>query len=206
MAGAGVWVADAPVVLASTSRVRRTLLEAAGIPVDAVSSGVDERAIEASLGPGIGATELAVRLARAKAQAVGDGYPDRIVIGADQVLELEGACLGKPGTPHDARRQIARLAGRTHILQSAVAIVVRGRVEAVEVESAKLTMRNLDAAAIAAYVEAAGESATRSAGGYEIEGLGIHLFSDVEGEHSTILGLPLLPVLAALRRLDCLAL
>jgi septum formation protein len=205
MAGPGLWRAKAPVVLASTSRVRRTLLEGAGIPVEVVSSGVDERAIEASLGPGIGATELAMRLACAKAEAVAGSYPDRIVIGADQVLEFEGACLGKPGTPDDARRQIARLAGRIHFLRSAVAIVVHGRLHAVEVESAKLTMRDLDAAAIAAYVEAAGESATRSAGGYEIEGLGIHLFSDVEGEHSTILGLPLMPVLAALRRLDCLA-
>ncbi len=206
MAGPGIWRPDAPLVLASASQVRRTLLEGAGIPVETVSSGVDERALEASLGPGIAASDLAARLARAKAEAAAGSHPDRIIVAADQVVELDGACLGKPGTAEEACRQIARLAGRTHLLRSAVAIVARGRLQALDVETAKLTMRDLDAAAIAAYVEVAGDSATRSAGGYEIERIGIHLFSEVQGEHSTILGLPLLPTLAALRRLDCLAL
>jgi septum formation protein len=201
-----IWRGTAPLLLASTSRVRRTLLEAAGFPVETVSPEVDERAVEASLGPGIRPAELAARLAAEKASAVARLHPERIVIGADQVLDLDGESLGKPGTPENARRQIARLAGRSHFLHSAVAVATGGRLHAVRVATARLSVRDLDDAAIAHYVASAGEAATRSAGGYEIEGLGIHLFSAVDGEHSTILGLPLLPTLALLRELDLIAL
>ena len=202
----GLWLGRAPLLLASTSRIRRSLLEAAGIPVEVVGSGLDERAIEAGLGPGVAPGDLAARLARLKAETAAAAHPDRVVIGADQVLDFDGECLGKPGTPDRARRQIARLAGRSHALHSAVSIVTSGQVHTTVVETARLTMRVLDDTAIATYVEAAGEAATRSAGGYEIEGLGIHLFKQVDGEHSTILGLPLLPTLAALRDLKLLAL
>ena len=203
---ASLWRGTAPLLLASTSRVRRTLLEGAGVPVETVSPGVDERAIEAALGPEITAGELASHLARQKVEAVARSAPDRVVIGADQVLDLDGECLGKPGTPDGARVQIARLSGRDHVLHSAVAVATGGRVHTVSVETAQLTMRVLSEAAIGRYVDTVGEAATRSAGAYEIEGLGIHLFTSVEGEHSTILGLPLLPTLAALRGLNLLAL
>jgi septum formation protein len=203
---ASLWRGTAPLLLASTSRVRRTLLEGAGVPVETVSPSVDERTIEAALGPEITAGALASHLARQKAEAVARSAPDRVVIGADQVLDLDGECLGKPGTPEGAQRQIFHLAGRTHTLHSAVAIYADGRLHTVLVDTARLTLRDLDETAIGLYVETAGEAATRSAGGYEIEGLGIHLFTRVEGEHSTILGLPLLPTLAALRELRLLAL
>jgi septum formation protein len=201
-----LWRGDAPLLLASTSPVRRALLESAGIPVETIAPGVDERAIEASLGAGVAPVDLAARLARDKAEAVARTNPDHVVIGADQVLDLDGKCLGKPGTPDGARAQIARLSGRDHVLHSAVAIATGGQVRTVTVELARLTMRALSEAAIGRYVDAAGEAATRSAGAYEIEGLGIHLFARIEGEHSTILGLPLLPTLAALRGLNLLAL
>jgi septum formation protein len=201
-----LWRGQAPLLLASTSPVRRILLESAGIEVETIAPGVDERAIESLLGAGVAPGDLAARLARDKAEAVARTNPDRVVIGADQVLDLDGECLGKPGTPDGAQAQIARLSGRSHLLHSAVAVATGGRVYTVSVETARLTMRVLSEAAIGHYVDAAGEAAARSAGGYEIEGLGIHLFTSVEGEHSTILGLPLLPTLAALRGLNLLAL
>ncbi len=206
MRGRGLWRGPAPLLLASTSQVRRMLLEGAGLPVETVSPGLDERAVEASLGPGVTPGELASRLARRKAEIVASSAPERVVIGADQVLDLDGECLGKPETPDGARRQIARLAGRSHVLHSAVAIAADGKVQTLALETARLTMRELDETAVALYVDSAGQAATRSAGGYEIEGLGIHLFTQVHGEHSTILGLPLLPTLAALRDLKLLAL
>ncbi|MGA0596999.1 Maf family protein [Enterovirga sp. CN4-39] len=203
---APLWQAPAPLILASTSRIRSKLLEDAGIPVEAVAPGVDERAIETALGEGVRPAELAARLARAKAEAVAACHPDRIVIGADQVLDLDGECLGKPASAEEARRQMARLAGRSHTLHSAAAIARNGEPCTVVAATARLVVRDLDDAAIARYVDLAGAAALRSAGGYEIEGLGIHLFDSVEGEHSTILGLPLLPVLAAFRGMKLLAL
>ena len=206
MQGQALWLGSQPLLLASTSRIRRTLLEGAGIPVETTAPGLDERAVETSLGPGVSPGDLASRLARDKADIVARSNPHRVVLGADQVLDRDGESLGKPGTPDGARTQIARLAGRGHVLHSAVAIALDGQVRTVFVETARLTMRELDETAISRYVEAAGEAATRSAGGYEIEGLGIHLFTRVDGEHSTILGLPMLPTLAALRDLNLLSL
>lgn len=201
----GLWLGREPLLLASRSRVRRSLLDAAGIPVDAVAADLDERALEAALGPDATPADVALHLARAKAKAVAARHPGRVVIGADQVLELEGRGWPKPSTPAEARAQIGRLAARTHLLRSGYVILSDGEAAGEGVETARLTMRPLTDGAVAAYVAAAGEAATRSAGGYEVEGLGIHLFAAVEGEHSTILGLPMLPVLAALRGLGFLA-
>ena len=206
MADHPLWLGTEPLLLASTSTVRRSLLEAAGIPVEVESSGLDERALEASAGAGLEPGALGLLLACEKALAVSRRRPERLVIGADQVLEADGRTWPKPSSAPDACAQLARLAGRTHLLHSAVAIAQDGRVLHQVVEAAQLTLRDLGPAAIATYVAAAGEAVTRSAGGYEVEGLGIHLFSRVEGEHSTILGLPLLPTLTALRGLGLLAL
>ncbi len=140
------------------------------------------------------------RLAEAKAGAVAARHPTRVVVGADQVLACEGQLFHKPEDLAEARAQIGRLAGRTHALHSAVALAVEGRVAESFVETAHLTMRPLDAEAIATYVNLAGADRVRaSVGGYQLEGLGIHLFSEIAGDHSTILGLPLLPLLARLR-------
>jgi septum formation protein len=191
------WIAPEPLLLASTSPTRRLLLESAALPVETASPGVDERALEADSG-GLSPIDLALRLARAKADAVAARFPGRIVVGADQVLELDGVVFHKPADAGEARAQLARLSGRTHALHSAVALA--GPVRDAFVETARLTMRPLEAQAIASYVECAGEARVRSSvGGYQLEGPGIHLFEAVAGDHSTVLGLPLLPLLARLR-------
>ena len=178
------------------------LLENAGLVVEARAPGVDERAVEAACAgqdPEISPEQLALRLAEAKAASVARTCPDRVVLGADQVLEADGCVFHKPASLEEARAQLGELAGRTHALHSAVTIAQGGRVESF-VETARLTLRPLDPDAIAAYVALAGADRVRaSVGGYQLEGLGIHLFDRVEGDHSTILGLPLLPLLARLR-------
>lgn len=199
-----VWTGSRPLVLASTSATRRHLLEHAGIVVLCDAPGIDERAVEREH-RGLGPRDLARMLAEAKALAVSARRPGHIVVGADQVLQCEGELLHKPIDLADAAGQIAKLSGRRHHLHAAVAIAEDGRITDGFVEDANLTMRDLDAAAIARYVEAAGfDRVTASVGGYQLEGLGIHLFSRIEGDHSTILGLPLLPLLDRLRRRGCL--
>ncbi|WP_457108502.1 Maf family nucleotide pyrophosphatase [Methylobacterium sp. P5_C11] len=191
------WTGPDPLLLASTSPTRRLLLESAALPVETATPDVDERALEAE-SAGLSPPDLALTLARAKAQSVAARLPGRLVIGADQVLDLDGVVFHKPADAAAARAQLARLAGRTHALHSAV--VLAGTVEDAFVETARLTLRPLDDRAIAAYVECAGEARVRSSvGGYQLEGAGIHLFDTVAGDHSTVLGLPLLPLLARLR-------
>lgn len=191
------WTGPQPLLLASTSPTRRLLLESAALPVETASPEVDERAIEAAC-LGLSPPDLALTLARAKADAVASRHPGRLVVGADQVLDLDGVVFHKPADAGEARAQLARLAGRTHVLHAAVALA--GSVRDAFVETARLTMRPLDARAIAAYVDCAGEARVRSSvGGYQLEGPGIHLFESVVGDHSTVLGLPLLPLLARLR-------
>ncbi|AWI88275.1 septum formation protein Maf [Methylobacterium sp. DM1] len=198
-----LWLAPAPLLLASASATRRDLLTGAGLPVETAPARIDERALEAEGGE-IVPVELARRLARAKAEEVAARHPGRIVIGADQVLECEGRIFHKPADLKAAHAHLARLQGRTHQLLSAVAILRDGRAEDF-VETARLTMRPLDAEAIDAYLRLAGVAVTTSVGAYQLEGLGIHLFERVEGDHSTILGLPLTPLLARLRGMGLLA-
>ena len=197
------WLGSAPLLLASTSATRRLLLESAGLPVETEAPGVDERAVEA--GAAAMPRDLARRLAAEKALAVSRRRPGRVVVGADQVLELDGEVLHKPADRAAARRQIARLAGRTHALHTAFAVARDGTVAREGLDSAHLTVRPLDGAAVERYLALAGDAVTRSVGGYQLEGAGIHLFERVEGDHSTILGLPLLPLLAALRGMGLLA-
>ncbi|KQP83123.1 Maf family protein [Methylobacterium sp. Leaf117] len=194
-----LWRGALPLLLASTSPTRRGLLDGAGLAVETESPGVDERAVEAEAA-GLAPDDLARRLAEAKAGAVAARRPSRVVVGADQVLACDGTLFHKPADPAAAREQIGRLAGRTHALHSAVALAIDGGVVETFVETARLTMRPLTAAQIATYVDGAGPDTIRSSvGGYQLEGLGIHLFSAIAGDHSTILGLPLLPLLTRLR-------
>ena len=205
-AAAGPWRAPQPLLLASTSPVRRMLLESAGLPVETEAAGIDERAVEESLETADPAA-LARGLAVEKALAVSRRRPGRIVVGADQILALDGELLHRPATATEAKAQLARLAGKTHHLQSGIAVALDGQAVASLVETAQLTMRLLTPDAINAYAAIAGtERLTQSVGAYQLEGLGIHLFDRVEGDHATILGLPLLPLLRVLRDLDLLAL
>ncbi|WP_306889946.1 Maf family protein [Ancylobacter amanitiformis] len=196
-----LWRGAAPLVLASKSMARRALLQAAGLPHEAFSVDVDERGLEAdAVAAGAGPAEVATALARAKALAGSRMRPGRLVIGADQTLALGARAFHKPADRAGARAQIRELAGRTHALHAAIAVARDGDILFGCVESAFLSMRTLDDAAIEAYLTAAGEAVSTSVGGYQLEGLGIHLFERVEGDHSVILGLPLLPLLAFLRR------
>lgn len=203
MTASSPWRPADPLILASGSRTRRDLLTGAGLPVAALPAAIDERAVEAQAG-GLPPAALALHLARAKAREVAARHPGRVVVGADQVLEVDGSVLHKPADLAAAAGHLARLQGRTHALHSAVALV-REEQEDGFVETARLTMRPLDAAGIAAYLACAGEAVTTSVGAYQLEGLGIHLFDRIEGAHETILGLPLLPLLARLRDLDLMA-
>ena len=205
-AAAGPWRAPQPLLLASTSPVRRMLLESARLPVETEAAGIDERAVEESLRTADPAA-LARGLAVEKALAASRRRPGRIVVGADQILALDGELLHRPATAAEAKAQLARLAGKTHHLQSGIAVALDGQAVASLVETAQLTMRLLTPDAINAYAAIAGtERLTQSVGAYQLEGLGIHLFDRVEGDHATILGLPLLPLLRVLRDLDLLAL
>ena len=199
-----LWRASRPLLLASASPTRRALLEGVGLPVETAPSGVDERALEAAFGAADPAM-VAARLARAKAEAVAARFPDRIVLGADQTLDLDGETLSKPADRDEAARQLARLQGRPHRLHSAFALASGGEVRHEGADEARLAVRALDACAIARYLDLVGDPVLASVGVYQIEGVGLHLFERVEGAHATILGLPLLPLLALFRRLDLLA-
>jgi septum formation protein len=201
---APLWTPREPLLLASTSATRRALLESAGLPVETEAPGVDERGVEDEAA-GLDPPALAARLAEAKALAVSRRRPGRLVLGADQVLDAEGRVLHKAPDRSAAREKLLHLSGRTHALHSAVALARDGALVAAFVDSARLTMRALSPDAIERYLDAVGEAVFRSVGAYEIEGLGVHLFERVEGDHSTILGLPLRPLLERLRALGCLA-
>jgi septum formation protein len=196
-----LWLGKKPLVLASGSATRRDLLQAAAIPVDVVRPEVDERGLsrpleEAGAAPGI----VARRLARAKAAAGSRLAPGRLTIGADQTLWCEGRFLHKPVDRAAAAAQLAQLSGRTHSLHAASALALDGRVIWTSLRTARLTVRRLSDTMIDRYLDTVGELALGSVGGYQLEGAGIQLFERVTGDHSTILGLPLLPLLAELRR------
>ncbi|WP_036260746.1 Maf family protein [Methylocapsa aurea] len=195
-----LWRGAAPLLLASKSQTRRGLLAAAGIPFEIRDSAIDERGVEAPLlAEGAGAEEIARRLARAKALAVGAPNPGRLVLGADQTLGLEDRVFAKPRDRAGAAAQLEALSGRTHELYSAICVVRGNRILFEAAPAARLTMRRLSREFIETYVGLAGDSVLASVGAYQLEGLGIHLFEKIEGDHATVLGLPLLPLLAYLR-------
>jgi nucleoside triphosphate pyrophosphatase len=194
-------------VLASKSVSRRQLLASAGLDVDIEPAQVDERALENEYLAGGGSVEgMALALARAKALEVSARRPDSLCIGADQTLLLDGRVLHKSPTLEAATRTLAALAGRTHRLTSAFALARSGAIVGEGQDSAEMTMRALDKAQIALYLACAGAEVLSSVGVYQIEGLGLHLFDAIEGNHATILGLPMLKLLACLRRQGLLAL
>lgn len=193
------WQGDLPLILASKSVGRRRALAQAGLPFDARPADIDERAIEARLGDASPDT-IAATLARAKALAISIDAPSRLVIGADQVASCEDRIFGKPANMADAKELLRFLSGRAHRLHSALTLARDGEIIFETMGHADLTMRELSASLIDAYLFEIKDAALASAGAYQIEELGVHLFSKVEGDHWTIMGLPLLPLLDALRR------
>jgi septum formation protein len=189
-------------ILASQSAARKALLAGAGLRFVSRPAQIDERALEAeALGKGVDGAEVAKLLAVAKARAVSVENPGAWVIGADQTLACDGVLFHKPASRADAAGQLARLAGRSHTLNAAVALVRDGELGWAHVERAEMTMRTTNAAEREAVLELEGGAVLGSVGAYRLEGPSIRLFERVEGDYFTILGLPLLPLLAALRRL-----
>jgi len=198
---AALWLHAEPLILASKSKGRRAALEQIGAPFLVHPAEIDERTVEAEVvAAGGDADAVAARLARDKAKIVSLGRPGALVLGADQVASCEGRRFGKPHTVAAAGEQLRFLSGRTHRLHSAVAITRDGVLLFETVAHADLTMRAFSDHFLAAYLDIVAEEATTSAGAYQIEGLGVHLFERIVGDHWTIIGLPLLPVLEALRR------
>ena len=195
-------MASRPLILASGSPYRRKMLQAAGLDFRVVPADVDEAALKrgvAAQAPKPAPAAIADALARAKAQSVSIEHRDAIVIGADQILELAGELLDKPGDLAAARAQLERLRGKTHRLISAVVVAEAGQAVWGHVDEAVLTMRSFTPEFLDRYLAEAGPDLCQIVGAYEIEGLGIQLFERVEGDHFTIIGLPLVPLLAELR-------
>jgi nucleoside triphosphate pyrophosphatase len=193
-----LWRGKYPLVLASQSRARQTLLANAGIDFEAIPAEIDERNVQQNCGLSVPG-DIAALLAREKALAVSMRLSGRFVVGADQTLALGTRLFSKPSGRAQAREQLRVLAGGSHELHSAVAVARDAKILFEGAAIARMTMRRLGEAEIDAYLEAAGEAVTSSVGAYQLEGLGVHLFERIEGDHFTILGLPLLQLLAFLR-------
>lgn len=193
-----LWLAAQPLVLASKSDIRGKILAAAGLRFEIRPASIDERAVEAAAAPedAIAAARL---LARAKAEAVSATMIGRPVLGADQTLARGVHRFAKPRDRAEALEQLRSLRGGAHELHSALALVRDGEVLFECVETARLTMRNTSDRFLGDYLEMVGDLALGSVGAYQLEGIGVHLFERVEGDYFTILGLPLLPLLAYLR-------
>lgn len=187
-------------ILASKSKARLAMLSAVGLELSLQPSDVDERAIEEAMAEtGTTPDDVALILARAKAEAVSSQHPGEWVIGGDQVLALGDERLHKATSMEEARRRLLALSGETHALHSAVVLARDGETVWQHVDTAHMTMRPLDPGFVGRYLAACGEDVLGSVGVYEIEGRGLQLFEAIDGDHFTIMGMPLLPLLKALR-------
>lgn len=190
----------AQLVLASASRARLAMLERAGVSCTAQPAAIDETEITRGLAAdGAGPAEIAEALAGIKAQRISPKVSEAMVVGADQVLDCEGSLFGKPTDQAVARAHLLALSGKTHRLTSAVICVRDGERLWHHVDSARLTMRTLSPTFIDDYLDRMGDRVLQTVGGYEIEGLGAQLFTRVQGDFFTVLGMPLLPLLGFLR-------
>jgi septum formation protein len=200
-----LWRAAEPLVVASKSAIRRSVLESAGVPVEIAVADIDERGIEVRSGlsdPG----EIAKLLAREKARAVSLAKPGRMVLGADQTLALGQRRFSKAPDRAGAREQLKALRdGKTHALHSGVAVLCDGNMLFEHVAVARLTMRAFSDEYLESYLDEVGDAALSSVGGYQLEGRGAQLMERVEGDHFTVLGMPLFPLLEWLRGAGLLA-
>lgn len=189
------------IILASASQARASLLRNAAIEFEIIPADVDESTIrDVMAGPPRAKPEdIAEVLARHKAESISALHPDAIVIGADQILALGDEIFEKPADMDAARDALLQLKGKTHSLISAVCVARKGETVWSHVESADLTMRDFSPEFLGQYLAAAGDNICSSVGAYQLESLGIHLFEEIKGDYFTILGLPLLPLLAYLR-------
>lgn len=190
---------DTDFILASASKARREMLEVAGLNFEICPADLDENAVLEKNADQSG-SEKAALLAGAKAVHVSQNIPDTLVIGADQILEFEGQILQKAPDRQAALDKLMNLSGRHHKLISAVAAASGGKILWSHYESAELKMRSLSQEELTAYMDIAGPGLTRCVGAYELEGPGVNLFEEIEGDFFTILGLPLLSLLSYLRQ------
>jgi septum formation protein len=190
------------ITLASKSPFRAMILTNAGVPFRAEAANIDERSVEAPLfNSGATAEDVAQVLAEAKAVDVSARFPGETVVGSDQTLSLGDDVFHKPRDMDEARHHLLRLSGRTHRLNSAIAIARNGDTIWRHVSVARLTMRALSPEFIGRHLAGVGFAALQSVGAYQYEGRGIQLFEKIEGDYFTIVGLPILPLLTELRRL-----
>ncbi|MCQ1574092.1 Maf-like protein [Neorhizobium galegae] len=192
-----------PLVLASSSPFRRMLLENAGLAFESRAADIDERKIEAGL-EGASPDEVALKLAKAKAVDVSRHFPGALVIGSDQTMSLGSRVYHKPKTLAEAKENLLSLSDRTHRLNSAIAFVRDNEIVWEHVAHADLTVRKLSETFVDRYLSRVGEKVYGSVGAYQLEGEGIQLFSGIEGDYFTILGLPMLPLLEKLRELGAI--
>lgn len=190
-------------ILASSSASRQMLMRNAGLTFSAIPADIDERALDEQLErDGASPEEIALELAQAKALAVSALYPEALVLGCDQTMALGARVYHKPKTMAEAEAHLLSLSGKVHRLNSAAVLVRHGEVVWQIVSSAELTVRTLNAEFVSRHLQRVGEKALSSVGAYQLEGEGIQLFTSIEGDYFTILGLPLLPLLSKLRDMD----
>ena len=186
-----------PILLASTSAIRATLLRNAGLAIETHAARVDEVAVRAALeAEGATPRDIADALAEMKAARISARHPGALVIGCDQVLEFQGRALGKAESMTDLRDQLVALRGQTHRLLSAAVVYRDGEPLWRHVGVARLTMRAFSDAWLDDYLARNGDGLLDSVGGYKLESEGVRLFSQIDGDYFTILGLPLLPLLS----------
>jgi septum formation protein len=197
-----IWIAPAPLLLASTSVARADMLMRAGLPVKPLAPAIEERLLEKQLtDQGEAPVGIACHLSAAKARGVSVSNPGAYVLGFDQTLEFEKTCLSKPLSREELRIRLTRFSGRQHLLHSGFAIALDGRVLDEGVITAIVQFRCLSDRFIETYLDLGGLSVLNCVGGYQAEALGVHLFEKIEGDFFTVVGMPLLHLLRSLRSL-----
>jgi len=196
-----------PIVLASASKVRRRLLQAAGIELEIVPANIDEASIREALlagGNDVDPGDTAEVLARTKADDVGQRMAGRLIVAGDQILAFDGRIFEKPADHNEARANLLALSGRSHALHSAVVLASDGEIVWAHIDSVQVKFRDLSPEFVGRYMARAGDGVLSSVGCYELEGLGVHLIEHIEGDYFSVLGLPLYALLAELRKLGAI--